>query len=334
MTRRGFLHLGGAAPGLTALSCAERPAGSEATRLRVSAVPYLSMCPLYLAFETGGFEAEGLEVEIRRNVDYAQRMPLLINGQLDAAFLAVHPGLITAAARGANVRIVLGRDRASASCGDVGAIWGRREVFPDGLDDLTLLKGKRLSMGKKAALGEFYLDIILRSAGMTLDDVIPVKITGPEAVAALIAGQIDAVATSYSEADLAALSADVVRGPSLGDVAPDLQFAYIVFGPSLLEGEREIGVRFLTAYLRGARDFLAGKTPRFLEEIARATNRDPAAARQACRNTFAADGAIDRASLERYIEWAVGKGYCERAVPAESVIDESFLQEANRRLEI
>jgi NitT/TauT family transport system substrate-binding protein len=289
----------------------------------------MSMSGLYVAHEEGYFAAVGLEVEIQQMLQTAHAAPLLVSGELDAAFLVLSPALINAVAKGALLRIVAAREMASPNCGSAGALYGRREVFPDGLADPAQLKGKRVAFSGRANIGEFYLDSLLAEAGLSSNDVESVPLGTPELVAALVGGNVDAIVFSHVERDLD--RPDVVKGMGLAQVYPNLQFSFVFFGPSLMRGDVETGVRFLTAYLRGTRDFLAGKTPRYLTEMARLTGRDPGYAQNACRNILAPDGVVDPRSVDRCIEWAVRKGYCPRSAAVARFIDTRFLDEIRRR---
>src|SRR5690606_21092852 len=58
-------------------------------------------------------------------------------------------------------------------------------------------------------------------------------------------------------------------------IAPHLQFGVLLYGRNMLEGDPEIGVRFMTAYLRGVRQYNAGKTERNIEIMTKYTNLEP-----------------------------------------------------------
>ncbi len=331
MTRREALQgITAGGPGLL-LGCSRR--SRDQKLLRVSSVPYLTMSPLYLARDLGHFAELGLEVEIVQNTEISQRLPLLIGGELDAALLSLFPAIPVAVLKGAPLRIVAGRDRTSTECATTGAIYGRKDSFPGGLADLGCLRGKRIAVGARTGIGEFFVDMIIESAGLSYQDVEPVYLPETEAVAALVAGSVDAMIGTRAERDYRTLSIDVVKGPSFNTMFPDFQYAFILFGPTLLDGGRETGVTFLVGYFRGVKSFLEGKTPRFFEDMARRLGRDPEAARVACRVSFAQHGRPDLKSIDLFTRWAVKKGYCPEFVPAERFVDSSFIDAAWRELQ-
>ncbi len=310
--------------------CRRKP--PQPRKLRAGLIPRFTLSPLYLADELGFFRQAGLEVEMRPFPEAAHMLPPLAAGLIDAGFIMPMPGFINAVLKGSRMSIVAARDLAAPGCGSGGAIFGNRKAFPNGLRDLRLLKGKRVAIPGQTGLPAFYLDQLLASVGLTRADVQPVIMRQPEAAAAVASGQIDALAAAHMDKDLDYVSGNVIRSVTLSEIMPNYQYSFIVFGPTLLEGGLEAGVSFLWAYLRGVQAYRAGHSPRALEELARATRSDPAAARAACRDGISADGSVDPVSVQRFVDWAVTNGYVPRAVEASLLIDTRFVEEANRRL--
>ena len=328
MRRRGFLPcLAGAA----VAGCGRK--GRQSHRLRVAFIPRFTLAPIYLAAELGSFRQAGLEVEFIHIHQSALMPTLLAGGQIQVAMSSPTPAFINAVLKGARMRIVAARDTTTPGCANSGAIFGNRRAFPSGLRDLRALKGKRVAIHNQTGLVAFSLDQLLASAGMTRNDINPVIMGVAEAAAAVAAGKLDAVAAAELDKNLDLVSAEIVRSITLEEVLPNHQFTFVIFGADLLEGNPEAGIGFLWAYLHGVREYRAGKTPRALEELARAARHDLAAVRAACRESISREGRPDRASIQRFVDWAAGKGYLLRTVNASELIDTRFVEEANRRLE-
>lgn len=315
---------------LTAISltgCARR---NGLHTLRVSANPHFTMSGLYLAQELGYFSDLGLRVELRQIAKSSQAIALAAGGELDVVFTSASAAMVNAIARGARLRIVAGREMTVPDCSDISTLYGIREVFPDGLQDIRLLKGKRVAANFDASLAGFSVDALLATAGYTAQDLSILKMAPSESVAALLAGHIDAAFITDFAKRYLQVADRIVRGIALSDVMPNHQVSFILFGSTLLDGDPDMGTRFLSAYLRGAREYLGGRFPKYHDELARTNGIDPAIARKACRNTFASDGRIDFPSLDRFIHWAITKGYCAVPARAEQLVDTRFL-EAQRR---
>ena len=70
--------------------------GIEQPKLRIGYIPIIDCAPVILADQLGAFERQGLEVEIRREVSWANVRDKLALGVLDAAhILAPLPLAIT-----------------------------------------------------------------------------------------------------------------------------------------------------------------------------------------------------------------------------------------------
>lgn len=320
MNRRRFLAL--AAAGIGHLGCGTRiPSGA----IRVSVQPFFAMSGLYLAKELGYFEDLGLHIDITRIASSTQAIPLAAGGKQDVVFSSSSASLVNAIAKGARLRIVAGREIAAPTCPDFMVIYGRREAFPGGLQDVRLLEGKRVAADLTTSIGSFGIDMVLAGGGLTAEKLGILQMGRSELIVALLAGKVDAVFLSDFSKSYPGLSDRIVRGISLADVLPNHQVSFIIYGARLLDGDPDTGVRFLSAYLRGAKEYLAGKTPRFHDELAASNGMDPASARKVCRNTFVPDGRIDLPSLERFIQWASAKKLCPFAIQAEDLVDMRFL---------
>lgn len=331
MTRREVLGRSAWAAAAMAGGCGRKP--GELRRIQVALIPRFTLAPFYLADELGYFAAKGLQIEVVPVPQSQQLLPLLAGGKVDVGFTGVSPGLVNAVLRGAQLQIVASRDRAVRGCSTGGVIYGSAKVFPDGLNDLHALKGKRLALNNQMGLLGFFLDTILATAGMTPDDLEIVKLQIAEGSAALASGRVDAMIAANLDKDLDLATHKVVRGVSMADLLPDFQYTFILFGKSMLQADREVGVVFLEAYLRGLRDFQAGKDPKVFQELAAAGNSELTAARSACRSSLTTDGHVEVANVKQVVDWAIAKGHCEKSPDMTQFVDNERVQEAYRRLE-
>jgi ABC-type nitrate/sulfonate/bicarbonate transport system substrate-binding protein len=305
----------------------QAPAGMK---LRVSVGPYYGVCPFFTGYEAGYFEREGFDIDLNRGPSSVQVIPLIAGGQLDVCFLSDHAAFLNAVARGAKIRIVAGREVMTASCRPVGAIYFRRESFPNGLSDMRPLKGAQISVGGSfGGLAYFALDELLRHDGMGLDDVEVKRMDASASLAAVRSGSVAAMVSTGTDMDGVPAKLQLVKGPVFAAMAPGLEYSWVMFGARLLDGDVQTGARFLRAYLQGGRDFLNGRTPAFLDELAKAEGTDPKVARAACRDTFVRDGSIRIEDLERFVRWAAGRGLCPDTLRAADLVDTRFLTAVN-----
>lgn len=328
MLRRTFLSVPAFAAAGVLSSCTRSASKASRTELRVSAANHFSMCPFYVAYESGYFADAGFDVELVKDIGMARSLPLLAGGKLDAGLTGIGPAVVNAVIRGARLRLVAARELISPSCGTAGTIFLSGKVFPKGVRSVRQLRGARIGTTDATARSGFWLDMLLEHEGMRLSDVVVRKIPLNEKVAALHAGAIDGFITSEADLDPELRPLGLVAGPSVATLAQNVQFSYILFGSRLLDGRVETGARFLRAYFRGAGDFLRGRTPRFLDDYADRNGLDAKLLRQACRGTFERDGNIHLDDLRRYIQWMAAQDLCPANVDATAIVDTRFLEAA------
>lgn len=303
---------------------------ADRTTLRVSVVPFMSMAPFFTAYEAGYFAEAGFDVEVDREPNSMQTVPLLAGGRLDVSFISDDAGLLNAVARGARVRIVAGRELASADCHPIGAVYVRRESFPHGLSSMKPLRGAKIAFSDGiGALPEYALDVLLEHDGMSRDDVQAMRMPRPQAAAALVSGAVAGFVAGGTEVVAFPQAFEFETGPVMARIQPGFQYSWIIFGSRLLDGDVAIGARFLRAYLRGANEYRKGRTPAFVDELAKSQGMDPKVLRSFCRESAEPDGAIRLADLERFVRWAIGRGMCPATLKASALVDGRFLAAMN-----
>jgi ABC-type nitrate/sulfonate/bicarbonate transport system substrate-binding protein len=298
----------------------------------VGATPRIDASSIHLAFELGFFREAGFEVEILQNRNTLHAMALLAGGGLDIHFGTASTAFLNAIIKGLPLRITAGRDIANGTCEYIGAVYGLRRTFPDGLADIAKLKGKRVATGPAIGIGQFSLDAQLARAGLSEKDVTVVHLEYGQILAALLGGGVDAcIGANDFDRNLTSLGAEIVHTGGLAQVYPNFQYTYVLFGKTMLAADVDRGARFLSAYLRGAREFARGKTPRFLEELVRTDRLDGKKAVTSCRDSFVLDGSIDLNSLRLYADWAARNKYISRPVDVSELVDDRFLRRAHAR---
>jgi NitT/TauT family transport system substrate-binding protein len=328
--RREFLSgiIAGAA--LAEMACSRSAPQTKLRKLKIAASRRLTTSSLHLAYELGYFKEAGFDIEILQAGNAGTSMALLAGGKVDAYLGGASTALLNAIIKGLRLKIVAGREVASTSCGNIGAVYGLRRTFPRGLDDLGQLRGKRVATGPAIGLAHFSLDSHLAHAGLTRQDIHTVSLDFRESVPALLGGGVDAIiGTDDFDKELASLSSNLVHSAGLASIHPDFQYSFILFGETLATEDPRTGGRFLGAYLRGARAFAAGGTPKFMQEFAKANHFDLSISSTLCRSTFPPDGAISLDSLRLFSDWALEKKHIPRRVETSELADDRYLKTLN-----
>jgi NitT/TauT family transport system substrate-binding protein len=291
------------------------------------------MAPLLIAAEEGYFRDQGLEVEFLALGSPRDGLPALIQGDLEVLAGSINTSFLNAIAQGAQMRIVADKGYLARDGCTYLAFLTRPELLAGG--ELRRRDGGapwRFSY-RRGAYYEFLTERALARSGLSRDEV-EVNRLSPEAeVQALAHGRLDvAIATSIVMEKMLASSTAAVWH-SAQSVLPDGQYLVVLYGPALLDRDPESGVRFMSAYLRGVRQYNLGKTERNLEILARRTSIDRRALETTCWIAMREDGLIDTATVLELQAWAVGKGLLSRPLALEEIWEPRFVTDARRRLE-
>ncbi|MCO6453574.1 MAG: ABC transporter substrate-binding protein [Caldilineales bacterium] len=304
------------------------PTSLKKVRLAIS--PFLSYAPFFIAIEEGFFRDEGLEIEIVHLDKTSAAIPALIQGDIDAAGAIPGAGWFNAFADDASLKIVADRGSwAADNCDYSGLVLRSEAIVGDALVHPQALRDWRIA-GDPVATEGFYIERTLQNYGLTLGDVTVEDLPPPVLAEALQNGSVNLV--HATEPWLTRLMQDesVALWKGAKDVSPDFQFALLVFGPNLLEKDRDTGERLIRAYLRGVRQYNEGKTDRNIEMIAQTTELDPDLLREACWPSIRSDGMINVDSLLEFQDWLIGKGYLDQKVDAKDFWDPAFAEQADR----
>lgn len=327
---------GGANNAATDAGSQSSPADTPAPiPLKVSAAPFLSNSAFYIALEEGFFAEQGLAIELVQMARASEALPALAQGELDVTNTNITSAFLNIMARESGIRIVAStaQETAGMDCVYNGLLIrkGALNVSPENLsrDDLKDLRfGVILTFP-----GGYFLDTLLKRYDLSVDDVAIVDLPGSAAtLAALQEGAVDVVhfAEPWVTRTLAADLADVWLSQT--SVMPEAQSSVIAFGPSLLEGDSDAGVRFMVAYLKGVRQFGEGKTERNLEILSKYLELDRELLMSACLPQIPGDGVILTQSIEDFAAWAADRDFIDQAITGDKFWEPRFVQQANEIL--
>ncbi|HSR06322.1 MAG TPA: ABC transporter substrate-binding protein [Bryobacteraceae bacterium] len=303
------------------------------SKIRVAVSPRVTHAPIYLAHEKGLFQKEGLDVELVEYVSPSDTVPALAGNRVEVSCVTFSPGICNAAARGARIRIVATRESIKPGCSDQGALYYRRSRFSQGLEQADAWKGARIALPADSSSAAFYLEQILAANKLSTTAVEISRMRAEDAVAAASGGQVDVFFGSGRPEFLnGGLPKDIRRSDILIDMLGEFQYAYILYGPALLDGDPAVGTSFLRAYLAGVRRYVDGETPQFLDDLAARMHMNPKLVKSECRSNVSTDGEIHTRDLDRWVQWAVASGAVPGWIAAEQLVDTRFQKAASRNL--
>ena len=302
---------------------------TKLVHLKVVDLPYPSFTTFYIAQEEGYFAEQGLEVEFVKFSSVTQSIPLLAQGELDVAAGSVSAGFFNAIEQGVNVKIVAGREYTTVAR-ETAAFMVRKSLYESGeLDTVAEIEGRQIAMTCTACVNDFALTQILKTAGLTQNDVNIVKLSAEDIVVALGNGGVDAALIGTPRKENIEDMGYGVFLTSFAQLMPDFQYAFMMFGPTMLGDNAELGKRFMTAYLKGVRQYVQGKTERNLEIAQKYTGFDRETLLEMAWNPVDVNGSIDLDDIIAFQDWAYESGFVDKEVSAEQLIDTSFIDYAN-----
>lgn len=148
--------------------------------------------PALVAKELGEFDKENLDVEISV-VSIQDAAVALDQGRIDAAPLVLTAGVLNQLSTGPDFR--MGAGLPSLPPSSKAGIWVRTELMrPDGTMDPCAFKGKSVGFGPSLTGATAAAGLLqeLKKCNLTLDDIRPSPLQGPDANIALETGALDA----------------------------------------------------------------------------------------------------------------------------------------------
>jgi NitT/TauT family transport system substrate-binding protein len=287
--------------------------------------------PVYIAAAEGFFEEQGIEVEfVSFNRD--EGLPLIVTGDLDVYPSAMSSGLLNVLSQEDHVKVVADRGHiAPGECTYYGILL-RKELYESGeVSSPADLTGRAVG-SSPAGLSGFVFSTFLAQGGLTLEDLDLVDIPSVGMFDAFANGTLDADVTSEPRLSQLLEDGNVVLWGDAADVVGYLQLSVMTFGKRLLVDEPELGVRFMTAYLKGIQQYNEGKTERNLEIMAEATGESIEILERACWLPIASDGSVEFSGIDAFQNWSISQGHLDQAITEEQFWDPSVTSQARENL--
>ncbi|MDE3100842.1 MAG: ABC transporter substrate-binding protein [Chloroflexota bacterium] len=291
---------------------------------------------IYLAEAKGYFKAEGITLETQTFQTAANMVPLLGTGELDAGGGAPSAGLYNAILHGVKMRIVADKGSLTPGHGYEAVIV--RKGLADKVKSAKDMKGLKISIAARDIVPEYSLNEFLKTGGLTVKDVTVVPLRFPDMEAALANGSVD-VAVPIEPFATNTLSAGVGSLITWTDkIVPGEQTAVILFSEKLAQN-KDVAVRFMKAYLEGARLYtdafdkkIPDKRQEAIDILSKATKL-PAPLFDKMRFPWIdPNGKVNVESLDAAQQYFVQKGSQQKALDMSTVVDPSFADAAVKEL--
>ena len=309
------------------------PTAEPPIPLKVGIFNFVSHAPIYFALAEGYFAEEGLEVELVSFTSSAEFVPALATGEIDVASFFLAASVFNAIREGINLKYVADKGFLDPDSCPSDAWVASKQALAAGLADPPTIKGKNVAVSLSGGTGAYSLDLLLAEGGLTPKDINSVNITDFAArVEGLRNGSLDVAHLPEPWITVAQSSGAGEIWVPFSEVMPHLPMGIIVYGPSILDENREAGVRFMTAFLRGVEQYNEGKTDRNVELIAEFTKLAPEVVKAACWTSIRADGSVDAEGMLAFQQWLLENGMVDEVLELDQFWTDQFLVEAAKRL--
>ncbi len=332
------------APASTAPTSAPTAVAATATKpppaqvtVKFGQVGAISDAAIYIADAKGYFKEQGITFESVPFQSAALMIAPLATNEIQVGGGAISAGLLNAYGRGINLVIVA--DKGNLNPGNGYEAIVVRKDLADQIKGPKDFKGRSIAIAQRDITPEFSLNTFLQQGGLTVNDVNVVTMAFPDMLLALQNKAIEAAAPTeptLSRILSAGVATLLIRSDA---IAPGEQTAVILFSEKFAKDQRDVGVRFMIAYLKGARlynDAFTKKDPKARAEVinilAKATKLDPPLFETMFVPGIDPNGKVNVKSLEEVQKYFLAKGSQQTAVDLSKVVDMSFATDAVKQL--
>jgi NitT/TauT family transport system substrate-binding protein len=213
----------------------------------------LTTAPFWYAIEKGYFQQLGLKFETVEIPNSGDVISPLTQGQLDIAGTSFGAGLYNAVGRDIDVKAVADNGQLDEHVPGAAAVVkkGQAAVLGDGW---CALKGKRVAVVSKSTGLYPTLVKALESCNLAPDDVELVELGFPETNIAIAQGSIDVGFQVEPFVSRGVADGTLDLWHPLDEAYKGQQMNLLLYSPQFIKN-REAGLRFMVAYLAGARDY-------------------------------------------------------------------------------
>ncbi|HLY66035.1 MAG TPA: ABC transporter substrate-binding protein [Chloroflexota bacterium] len=246
-----------AAPAASKPAAGSASPSGAATKLTIAGAQIVPRAGIDVGVAHGYFKQENLDLDIVPLQSAPDQVPLLATGKVDAGITG--PSATHFNALAANVPV-----KFEAPCGESSpdgkvanlTLMLRKELHDNGqVKTVKDLAGRNIAIPSVDSVGYATVGGLLEKAGLTLNDV---KLVTPMAfgdmLPALANGKVDAatVTEPFITQSIQKNIAVILSGDN--DVMPLRLGCIVMFGQRLVD-DKQLGLRFLRAYMRGVRDY-------------------------------------------------------------------------------
>jgi NitT/TauT family transport system substrate-binding protein len=330
MKRSGRILLAAAAMAVIAAD-----AEAQETVVKVGVVRSMANGAILLAMEKGYFKEIGVKVELEDLQSSATAMASLAQGQLNIIAGGVSAGYFNALEK--NLPLIITVDRVTTPIRHNLMI---RPDLKDQIKEIKDLKGKVIASNAPGSISTYEIGKILAKGGLAFTDVEIKNLPFPQYAVALTNKAVDAALTippfTYNLADkniaLPFAEADQIVEPRPLTIAVNLT------NTDWAKANQQLVRNYYVALMRGVRDYCqayhGGSLRKELIDllVKTGTEQRPELLHKYPWPARNLSGKLNVASLLDVQDWYVQNNLTRAKFPAERLVDNSYVDDANKKL--
>ena len=293
----------------------------------------------FVAMDRGYFAEEGIEIDFVVFQRSSEQIPPLATGELQFGSITLDGSLFNAAQRDIELKIISYNSLLTPTHFTGGVVL-RQDLLDSGrYREPADLKGMSIALSSLGATPQMFTERILAWGGLTGDDVTYPLLSFPDMVTAMANRAVDGAWLVEPFTAISQTRGIARTVASSGEAYPGAVTMVLVISPVFAQDQPDAARRFVTALLRGQRDYYRaivldqGGREEIYESIARHTPvKDLALYPRMGMHAIDPNGAMDERVLNDYQDYFVRMGTQQRKLDLGRIIDRSAVNGALDRL--
>jgi len=314
-----------------------------ADTVRVGVIGSSADAPFFVAQDMGYFADEGIEPQFESMPSLARQVVPLSSGDLDVGNGAVSAGLYNAVSRDIPMKVVADKGH-NAPGSSYNVFLVRKDLYDDGsIRSFADFKGRKVAT---IGIGSADMSIIneaMKTVGMSYDDIEQTALALPNHMVTLQNKGIDITLTPEPFATLIVEKGIAVKLAAVGDFYPNQQQSVVIYGGRFIKERPEVAQRFMNAYLRGVRTYMAsvkdgtmtgeGADKVIASIVKNSSTKDVELLKRIYAVNINTDGSVNFEGMKKDWDFLNSKGLIENSVTPEDIVDMSFAEKATAKLD-
>ncbi|MBF0331183.1 MAG: ABC transporter substrate-binding protein [Candidatus Omnitrophica bacterium] len=312
------------------LAGAARGYGADQERVRVYMNPSMSSAPMIIANEEGFFKERGIDIEFIKSQSTADALLFLLQGSVDAIDGPLTAGIYNAVKEKQPVRIVAGTTQYVKGNDFSGILIQKVPGLPeDRAGLLKYLAAQKIALPIRGSMPQYFIETLFERHGLAAENAGFQTMSFPFIVEGMASGSLNAGFLIEPFISMARKKGSGFEFISLSDDFPATPASFVFYGANFVQKKKDLGVRFMQAYLKGCRQYALGKTPRNVELLTKALTLDEKVLSHMVWPAISPDVFQPRpAVVQDFQAWLIKKLFLSSAIDTADMFDASFLNKA------